>query len=269
MGNSVQKVVPPPSSTYRNVVSTAFGFLLAIPLGIWVNLITADQFLGIRELLLSPKSIPLAIGLALFGGHLLLMRRWDVREREWTRITGITKAQHNLAIQRKLLSTYCQLLEQLLGCKVSARVFEAIEEDKELRLYQVRDVFIENEVFPQETAYTYIPVDHPNFFHAQSFRERAPVYVTLDADHVAGYPQRERTMVEPAQRWVLAAPIQELDASGRSRDELRPRGVIVFYGRSMPTALPGTDAGDRGKATSRDAAEAFVYMSLGTTQAPY
>jgi hypothetical protein len=255
---------PPPSPTFRALVSSGFGLIIAIPLGIWVNLITATRYVGLMALFFNYQTFALGAGLVLIAANLALVRRWDIQEREWNRVTGITQAQHTLSVQRRILSTYCMILKGVLGCNVSARIFDARNEEGEVRLYQVRDVFIENEYFPQETAYTYVPVTHPDFIHCRSFRERAPMYEILPVDHVENYPVREKTMVEPSQRWVLAAPIQRLDESGMARDELQPRGVVVFYGRTDPEAVPGSKEGDLAKTISRDAAEAFVFMSLGT-----
>ena len=147
---------------------------------------------------------------------------------------------------------------------VSARLFTIAREKtpggSEARMYQVRDVFVEHEVFPQEAAFTFIPLTGGAFVTARAFQDRAPKFELLPLNHPALYGDRERKMVDPSQRWVLCCPILQYDQDGMARDELEPTGMVVFYGKSPPKLERGET--EFALALCRDTAELFSIMSV-------
>lgn len=259
---------PPPSATFRTLVSNGLTAAAAIPIGIWINLLTPHIPNQIGQAFASPDLLWGIAGLSLLGLNVLLLHRWDVDEARWRRIVEVTQSQHTLTMQTRILASYCTFLSSVLGVPVSSRVSIAREElsdqkKKEHRLYHLKGLVVENEPFPQELAYTYVRVDDPAFVVSRAYITRSPKFELLPATHVDTYGSREKNMVEPSQRWVLTAPILQLGPDGLARDELGPRGVVVFYGRTIPTVEEGSAEWERAKILCRDAAQAFMHMPLG------
>jgi hypothetical protein len=262
---------PPPSSTFRALVSGVLTAVSAIPLGIWVNAVSSNLPSSTDIWAAAAKTgtadLTGPVGLSILAINILLLYRWDVLESKWRNVVEYTRARQTLSMQKQTLKSYCNFVSEILGIPVSARAFEARNEktstgQKETRLYQVRDLFVENEPFAQESAYTYVRIDDKNFVASRAFATRSPKFEVLPADHYKMYGERERNMVEPAQRWVLAAPILRFDVAGSPRDELMPRGVIVFYGKEVPKVAEGTREWELVKSLSRDAAEFFANLPL-------
>jgi hypothetical protein len=206
-------------------------------------------------------------GIIMLVGNAFLLYRWDILEKRWNQVVDYTNARQTAFMQRKVLSSYCQFLSQILSIPVSVRAFESrVEKSKtgqmETRLYQVRDLFVENEPFAQETAYTYIQATDSNFVAARAYTTRAPKFELLPEHHTDMYDSRTKNMVEPTQKWVLAAPILRFDLAGTARDELAPRGVIVFYGKQIPKAIEGSPEWEGSRTLSRDAAEFFANLPM-------
>lgn len=259
-----QKLSPPLSATARTFISSILTGVSAIPLSVWANYYgelqgpdidfnTTMQNLGYDNWYLVG-----GFGLLLF--QLLLLLRWDRQERDWSRRVDYWRTRKSVEFQRRLLAVYCDFISRELGVPVSGRCFEVrreLTEDDvyEDRLYQLRDMFIERESFPQEGAFTFVKLTDKAFVSTRAILDRAPIFELLPDDHINLYGLREKKMVESRQKWVLAAPILRFTLLNQARDELAPRGCLVFYGATVPSVAAG--AVDDAKRLARDAAEIF------------
>jgi hypothetical protein len=258
---------PPPTTTFRVSFSSLLTVLAAVPIGLWVNFLSSSvspttDLMGAMKLLGWTHGY-LAVGILLSLLNLYAQFRWDTQDSNWQQFLTGARARRDLRSQLRVLEMYCRALEGPLQVPVSARLFSIKHEKRsdgklEARMYQVRDVFVEHEVFPQEIAFTYVPMTGDAFVSARAFRERAPKYEILPVDHPRLYGTRERRMVDPAQRWVLCGPILQYDYQGQARDELEPTGMVVFYGKETPKLAKGNS--DFALALCRDTAELFSTM---------
>ena len=263
---------PPPTTTFRVYVSSLISALVAILIGLWVNFLSSAVN-PTTDITVAMKSLGwnhsyLAIGVFFTLLNFYVQFRWDTQDSSWQQFLTGTRARRDLRTQLQVLEMYCRALERLLAVPVSARLF-TIRHEKlddgtlEPRMYQVRDVFVEREVFTQEAAFTYIPMTGEAFVSARAFRDRAPKFEMLSIDHPSLYGLRERRMVDPAQRWVLCGPVLQYDQQGLARDELEPTGMVVFYGKAIPKLKKGDS--DFALALCRDTAELFSTMGAPRT----